>query len=243
MPVPCCLPPKRDFLEAEWVDRICSIQGPSSVQVDLLHHLLAVTFTVNLPLTQRHPDSGRPPTNSGTTKAATLVASAVAAIACTVVLEVWNTVSNCNKTFWCECGLLQLYKRQMNEPLFFHASLAPMVLYVPHGPHGPLCTSLAPMVLYIPHWPTWSSTYLTGPHGPLCTSLAPMVLYVPHWPPWSSTYLTGHHGPLHTSLATMVLYVSHWPPWSSTYLTGPHGPLRTSLAHMVLYVPHCSHTL
>ena len=45
---------------------------------------------------------------------------------------VWNTVSNCNKTFWCECGLPQLYKRQMNEPLFFHISLAHIVLYVPH---------------------------------------------------------------------------------------------------------------
>ena len=50
------------------------------MQAQQPHHLLVMSFTVNLPLTQRHPPSGTPPTNSGTTKAATVVVSAVAAV-------------------------------------------------------------------------------------------------------------------------------------------------------------------
>ena len=45
-------------------------------QVEQSRHLLTLTFTVSLALTEHHPDSGTPPTHSGMAKAATVVASA-----------------------------------------------------------------------------------------------------------------------------------------------------------------------
>ena len=50
------------------------------MQAQQHRHLLVMIFTVNLPLTQRHPDSGRPPMRSGTTKAATVVVGAVVTV-------------------------------------------------------------------------------------------------------------------------------------------------------------------
>ena len=50
------------------------------VQVEQLHHLLAVTFTASPALTQHHPISGTLPTHSGTAKDVTVVASAAAPV-------------------------------------------------------------------------------------------------------------------------------------------------------------------
>ena len=49
-------------------------------QVEQLHHLLVMTSTVSLPLTQHQPSSGTPPTHCGMAKAATVVASAAAPV-------------------------------------------------------------------------------------------------------------------------------------------------------------------
>ena len=45
-------------------------------QVEQPHHLLALTFTVSLAVTQHQPAAGTPPTHSGMAKAATVVVSA-----------------------------------------------------------------------------------------------------------------------------------------------------------------------
>ena len=50
------------------------------LQVEQPHHLLVMTSTVSLPLTQHHPPSGTPPTHCGMAKAATVVASAAASV-------------------------------------------------------------------------------------------------------------------------------------------------------------------
>ena len=50
------------------------------VQVEQLHHSLAMIFTASLALTQHHPGSGTLPTHSGTAKDVTVAASAAAPV-------------------------------------------------------------------------------------------------------------------------------------------------------------------
>ena len=49
-------------------------------QVEQPHHLLTLTFTVSLAVTQHQPTAGTPPTHFGMAKAATVVASAAAPV-------------------------------------------------------------------------------------------------------------------------------------------------------------------